>query len=648
MKTIVIRSITLLNFKGVRNLTAELDFETNVFGANGTGKTTVFDAFTWLLFGKDSRDRKDFNIKTLDANNQPIEKIPHEVSAVLDIDGEEITLKKCYSESWKRTRGSQEAKFSGHTLECFYNDVPCSVTEYSKKISEICDEQVFKLITSPTYFVNQKKDFQRNMLLQLAGGITDALVIDANPELTDVVACLSGKTIDELKREVQAKKRKIKEGIENIPARIDERKRDMPEELDWSILERDISSSEEKITAIQMQIKDRTQAYNKLNNERQEVLHKLSQTRADISKREADLKDNLLSEYYNKIRTHEKSVSDVSRLENERRFAAVSLPRLKTEIEELNRKRESLIEEWHSIKAEIFIMNEEELCCPVCHRPLEAEDIESKRNQMLADFNNEISRRLEANKTRGIECKTAIEMKQKELAATEDTIFKYDEQIACLKASPTYNETPQEPYIQPFIEADEQLVKLRKEEQALSAVLEGPIAAPDTDGLLEELKQEQDSIKANQIFLEDRKKIAESNRRIAELEKELSESQAEYAELEGLEFRIQEFSKAKMDMLEQRINGMFSVVRFKMFEQQINGGEVETCEAMVDGVPYSDLNNAMKCNAGIDIINAFCRSYGISAPIFIDNRESISELLPTKSQIINLIVDKNCKTLKIY
>ena len=648
MKTIAIRQITLLNFKGIRNLTVDFDeFETNIFGANGTGKTTVFDAFSWLLFGKDSKDRKDFNIKTLDKDNKPIERIPHEVTACITVNGEDINLKKCYSESWKRTRGSQEEKFSGHTLECYYNDVPCSVSEYTKKINEICTEEVFKLITSPTYFVKQKKEFQRNMLLQLVGDVTNESLVAYNKDFTEVVNLLAGKTIDELKREIAARKRKIKEGIEGIPARIDERKRDMPEELDWSILERDIAISEEKVTKIQEKIKDYTTAYNEQTKAQQEVARNLSRVRSSITQREYALKDSLLADYNNKIREHENSLVKLSQLENNRKIAELSLPRLTVELSDLNKTRESLIEKWHEIKAEKFIIDDNELCCPVCHRPLEADDMELKKEQMLAEFNANIAKKIENNKAKGLETKSAIEVKEKEIKSVNDTLFRYDEQIAALKASSVYNEIPDEPNIKPLLDADPELLKFKKEEESLQAQLSKSIEAPDTSSLFDELRKEQDLIKTNQIFLEDRKKISENNKRIAELEKELSESQAQYAELEGTEFKIMQFSKAKMDLLESKIGKLFSIVKFKMFEQQINGGEVETCEAMVDGVPYSDLNRAMKCNAGLDIINAFVRIYGIKAPIFIDNRESVSDILDVASQVINLFVDKNCKTLKI-
>ena len=393
MKSIVIKRLSLLNFKGIRNLTVDFDeYETSVFGANGTGKTTLFDAFTWVLFGKDSTDRKEFNIKTLDKDNRAIERIPHEVTACIEVNGEEINLKKCYSEVWKRTRGSAEEKFSGHSVECFYNDVPCSIGEYTKKIADICDEQVFKLITSPQYFVSQKKEFQRNMLLNLIGGnVSDEMLIGYNPDFAGIVKMLSGKTIDELKREVAAKKKKIKEGIDGIPARIDERKRNMPEVLDWAILERDIKKSEDRITELQEQIKDRTMSYNEANKQHQEIAKQLAQTRSKITKREFELKESLLSDYNSKVREYENCLVRVSQLENERNLQDIKLPRLTIELEGLQKKRESLLEEWSKIKAEKLEFNEDEFCCPVCHRPFEAEDIEAKKEQMLADFNADIA-----------------------------------------------------------------------------------------------------------------------------------------------------------------------------------------------------------------------------------------------------------------
>lgn len=648
MKSIVIRQLTLLNFKGIRNLTVDFDLsETNIFGYNGTGKTTIFDAFTWLLFGKDSKDRKDFNIKTLDANNQPIERIPHEVTACIEVNGEEINLKKCYNEVWTKKRGSAVETFNGHSVECFYNDVPCSVTEYAKKIAELCDEQVFKLITNPLYFTAQKKDYQRTMLFRLAGDVTNDDVLERYPEFADLVAMLSGKTLEELKREVHSKKRKIKDGIDNIPARIDERKRDMPETQDWGKLEAEIVELERHLAEIDGQIADRSKSYNELTKQKQEIARQLSKVKSDITAREYDLKDKLLAEYNQGKRENENAVQRVATLNNERRYKTISLQRAEKELADYQAERAVLLEEWRNIKSETLEIDDDTFCCPTCKRQLDESDIEAKKEQLSAEFYATNSRKLERNKSKGMEVKAAIEAKEAEIASINNDIFNIDNEIAQIAASKAYNTVPAMPDIATAINADKTIIELRNKATDLQNQLDQEITLPATNDLTERKHIIEDNIRANKVWLADRERIVANNKRISELEKEYTESQSQLAELEGVEYNIQQFSKARIEQVESRINGMFNLVKFKMFEQQINGGEIETCEATVNGVPFSDLNDAMKINAGLDIINAISRANGIVAPIFIDNRESVCEIVSGLAQIVNLIVDANCKTLKI-
>lgn len=649
MKEIIILRLTLLNFKGIRSLTVDFDeHETNIYGANAAGKTTVFDAFRWVLFGKDCNDRKDFNIKTIGADGKPIERLPHEVTADLVVDGEQITLKKCYVEKWTKKRGSAVETFSGHAVECYYNDVPCSVKEYEAKVSEICDEQVFKLITNPLFFTSQKKDFQRGMLINLAGDVTKQELVDENPEFSELVGMLSGKTVEELKREVASKKRKIKDGIDNIPARIDERKRDMPEVLDWSAIETNIKVHEYEITQLDAQIADRSKAFNEITKHKQEVAKQLSEVKSSITARQFELKDKLLADYNESRRAHDTAVQRATTLCNERRVKGLAQPRLEKELASLKEKREGLIAEWRNIKAMTFAEpDRNEFVCPTCKRPLEADDVDAKIEELRTAFNADKSKRLESNKTLGIETKNAIEAKEAEIKAINDGCFKLDNEIAEIENSASYKTEPTEPNIEPMIEADSTLQELKAKVANLQTELDKEVSAPDTSDLQELKSKHQEAINADKVKLHNRETIANSNKRIKELEDEYKTSQDELARLEGIEFTIQQFCKARIEHVESRINGMFKLVRFKMYEQQINGGEIETCEATVNGVPFSDLNNAMKINAGLDIINAICAANGIIAPIFIDNRESVSDIVSTQSQIVNLIVDANCKTLKI-
>lgn len=172
-----------------------------------------------------------------------------------------------------------------------------------------------------------------------------------------------------------------------------------------------------------------------------------------------------------------------------------------------------------------------------------------------------------------------------------------------------------------------------------------PITAPvgdeNREELLEAKRMLQEAIETLQDTLAGEKVKANSEKRVGELETTLRTLSEELAELEGMEFVIAAFTKAKIEAVENKINSLFTMVRFKMYEQQINGGEVEKCEAMIDGVPYSSANNASRINAGLDIINAICKFEGITAPIFVDNAESINALIPSQSQIIRLVVTED-------
>ena len=182
-------SLTLQNFKGIKGFILDADGQnSNVFGNNGTGKSTLFDAFTWLLFGKNSRDEKDFGIKTLDANGNVIPRIEHRVSAVIEHNGQKLQLTRTYKERWRKQRGAAEAVMVGNTTEYAYGPVgaatPINASEYARVINNLIDEKIFKLITDPLYF-NERLSWQerRQLLMQICGDITDEDIVKSNAEL---------------------------------------------------------------------------------------------------------------------------------------------------------------------------------------------------------------------------------------------------------------------------------------------------------------------------------------------------------------------------------------------------------------------------------------------------------------------------------
>lgn len=639
-KRIVITRMDFLNFKGIRDLTVDFDSDlTSIYADNGLGKTSIFDGFTWVLFGKDSKDRKNFGIKTYDENGKTIPRIPHEVTVTLLVNGEEVTLCRRYNEKWTKKRGSAEEVFDGHEEERLYNGVPCSVKEYNDKIATICSEDVFKFITNPLHFTKQKAEVQRQMLIQMAGGVSDTEIAQGNADFENLLSKLTGKNLEEYKREIQAKKRRIKNELDMIPSRIDERKRDMPEAEDWTAIESELESKKTQLANIERQLLDASQAAKEANKRRAELIRKQGDIYASKSELKFKIKEEHLAEYRKQQSARNEIISKIN--SEERAIAS-----LQTEIQGYDRQlvnltdaRNRLVAEWRSINAEQLTFNEDEFICPTCKRRFDVDEIESRQQEISDTFNRNKAQRLERNKQQGLEVKAKREAVEQAKAQAEVNIASKRAWIDAQKSSSLYLNELVEPETESVISADKRYIDLCNQETELKNQIENEtVTESDTSELMEGKVTLQSSIDELKKMLAKKETIERNNQRIAELETMMRKQSQEVAELEGIEFTIASFSKARIEAVERKINGMFHIVKFKMFDTQINGGEVETCEATVNGVPFSDLNDAGRINAGLDIINAICGSNGVYAPIFIDNAESVNELLPTQSQKIRLVV----------
>lgn len=642
MRSIIIKEIHFVNFKGFRNMTIEFNEDiTTICGRNGSGKTSIFDGFTWLLFGKDSQDRKAFNIKTLDENGKAIPKLPHEVSAIIIVDGETIELCRRFNEKWVKRRGQIEEEFTGHEEERLYNNVPMSLKEWNEKISNICSEQVFKFITNPKYFVSQKPDVQRAMLFRMAGELSDADIAAGNDDFAALLVSITGKTMEEYKKEIQAKKRRIKAEIEAIPERIDERKRDISalSEYDYPAIEASIKDKQDKVAKIEAEMLDLSKKNEAISQKRSEAIKELGQLKERKLRLEYEIKEKVTADYRAAISKKNDIQSKISDLERNIQSLSNRRDGLKRTIEECTSYREKLIAEWKSINASAITFNENDFVCPTCKRPLDIDDIEKKQQEMTENFNLAKSSRLAENNRKGQENKKKMQEAEAAIISIDSEIKKASEDIEKLKSAEEYAINLVEPNAYPVIEGNTEYKKLSEEISAKEKALEGSSTNNvDTSSQKQELsllKSEIDSLKRT---LANRETINRNTQRIGELEAQYKEGAQELADLERIEFTMAAFNKARIEAIDKRINGMFSLVKFKMYEQQINGGEIETCEAVVNGIPYSGQNNAMQINMGIDIINAICKFEGITAPIFIDNAESVNEFIPSQSQVIKLVV----------
>lgn len=646
MKEVILKKLTLRNFKGVRNLDVSFDQETTISGENGTGKTTVFDAFVWLLFGKDSTGKSDsgvssFNIKTLDENGKPILKLEHEVTAALSVNGNEVTLKRIYLEKWEKPRGTSQEILKNHYTDYYLNGVKLATKkEYEAEVSAIIPEDVFKMITNPFYFNTRSAAEQKAMLMDMAGDVTDEDVQSLKPEYSELLKQISGKSLEMFKKEIAAKKKAIKDELEQIPARIDTANQLMPEPEQWDKLESELKSKRAKVTEIENQITDKSKVVEAEYKRKSEIQRTIGDKRMERTKLENNIRAQATSDN-NNARTSINEISfKIQSLQRDIENKKGNITTISSQIANIDTELETLRGHYRTISAEQLQYPEGAFECPTCKRPLEADDIEAKQAELLANFNETKSRRLQSNKNEGMEKsskKNELQNKKESLLAE---ISELENQVTTLTGQKQYQEDniPSAQDADALIQANGEWIRLGNEISELENQLSVESKPVDTSDLRNSKMELETSIQEINKRLTKRDAIERSEKLIKDLEESRTSNNLALADLERMEFIALDFQKAKDNELMKRINGMFSLVSFSFVDEQLNGGEKLTCVCTVNGTPYPDVNNAGKFNAGIDIINAICRNKGVTAPIFIDNREGVNELLPTASQIINLVV----------
>lgn len=651
MKKVVLRSITLRNFRGEKERTTNFnDVETTIMGDNGLGKSRHFDAFVWLLFGKDTKDRKDFNIKTL-VDGKPLEKVNTEVSCLLDVDGETINLRRVYAEKWVKPRGQVEERFDGHEHELYWNDVPLKVGEYQTRINSIINDSVFKMITNPLFFANMKWQDQREQLFQLAGTITDHEIAAQKPEYAALMDKITGKSLVDFKREISARKKKLKDELDTIQPRIDQTHKLMPENVDFAALEVEIESLENQIKNVDEAIADKTKAIrqqyesvqvkqgeiNKLKQKRQQVLHEAQTAAKESAFEENANRRNLESN----IKLLE---SEISSLERSIQSSERELKGLNERIEQKEKEVVAKRQEWNDENAFEYKGDD---TCHECGQLLP----EERRENARKSFSESKQKKLIQIREKGLGINTEIEQMNKDAADVKKTLessrnelkSKQDD-LGSLKTNLSEIQPIDESEVKPA-ELPE-YVELSSKISELEATIDDGTKEIDTTELQNRKKDVSAKLDSAKGELKNRDLITKYQGEIKELDAKGKQLAQQIADVEREEYTIQNFTKAKIDECERRINGLFTMVTFKLFEYTIDGNESETCIPLVNGVPFGAANTAGQVNAGLDIINALIKFHGVSAPIFIDGRESVNRLIHTESQIINLVVSHD-KTLII-
>ncbi|AGK52004.1 AAA family ATPase [Bacillus sp. 1NLA3E] len=649
VKQLRLLSLELNKFKGVPSFLLDARGENaKVYGDNATGKTTLFDAFMWLLFDKDSQNKKDFSIKTL-VDGKEVHMMQHEVEGVFLLNGRKLTLKKVFAEKWTKKRGSITQEFTGHTTDYFVDGVPSKLKEYKTLVDSIVNENIFKLLTSPSYFNEQVKwQDKRKTLLEICGDISDEEVIASESSLSKLPAILQGKSIENHRKIIAARRTEINKEIEKIPVRIDEIKRNLPEldGLDKSELETGINQMNDEIDGKMTQIISIKNG--NAITERQKAIQEIEMELLNIKRdHDSDSKDLV---YQKKARIQEEQSnisllkSKLNQVKNNKRYNDENIKNIENQLVQLR-------QEWTEVNNQEF-SHADKCECPACGQSLPEQQVQEARDKALAQFNLSKAKKLEGISEKG---KQGSERKQEFIQNNEKLTVEYDKLNGQISDKQTALEKLQEQLNQlegNIIDINENPVYVAKLKEKSQINAEISDLRSMSDQAIQDIQSEIISLKLKREELQkDAGKFAladQSNNRIEELKQQERKLSAEFEKLEQELYLTEEFIRTKVNLLESKINSRFKYARFNLFKTNINGGLEEVCETAFNGVPYSSgLNNAAKINIGLDIINTLSEHYGFTAPIFIDNSEAVTKLIDTKSQTISLVVSEADKVLRV-
>lgn len=670
-----IRSLHMENFKGVKSLDVNFSNKTSIKGQNAAGKTTIFDAFTWLLFNKNSAGEEKFNIRSLDKDGKRIDNVEIKVVGVIDVDGKEVELSKVQKQNWVKKRGTDTVTLQGNVNSFEIDGYPKSEADFKDYVSGLAQsEDMFKMLTNPQYFSSLKWKDQRDILMKLVAEVSDVELAQTDAKYAPL--------IDELEKapstdDIRAKFSKALSGWKKkqaeIPVRIDEAEKS---KIDVDVAEQELAKADltRRIAECDKKIENAGSTLGDLRS-------KEMQLQFDMS----GIMQTMSGELFTKRRKLDDTIFDAGKkvddLSNQIKIAENQIKLNERDIANADAERKDLGVKYNAEKAKAFdetpyqfdeskwVFDDSTTVCSLCGQKLPEDKIEQIKADFearkakakedsfrkLADakrnFIEQTNSNMENIKSKGFEQKRIIEdltKKNAELQQSIESLEKQEQETLAKKEelSKQLSQLPEEAdYSQ-----NEEYAKLKAEHDEVLAKIE-KLESEGADSVVDELKAEKSDLQAqlnevNAIIAKASMNV-EIDERIAQLQAEQKEIGQKVADQEQMLYLLEEFIRFKLDKISESINSHFKLVNFILFKEQLNGGMVDTCECEYKGVPYSALNTAARIQCGLDIIRTLSNLYGIYCPVFIDNRESCTEIPEMDCQTISLYVDENCKELKI-
>lgn len=676
----ILKSLHLENFKGIRILDVKFSNKTKVKGQNAAGKTTIFDAFTWLLFNKNSVGEEKFNVRPLDKDGNRIDNVEIKAVAILDVDGKEVELSKVQKQNWVKKRGTNTVTLQGNVNSFEIDGYPKSEADFKAYVSGLAQsEDMFKMLSNPQYFSSLKWKDQRDILMKLTAEVSD---VELAKEMFDENAYAES-LIEELEKapstdDIRAKFSKAlsewKKKQAEIPVRIDEAEKS---KVDVDVAEQELVKADltRRIADLDSKIENSGSALSELRGKEMQLQFDMSGIMQTMNRENAVKRRDIDDAIFNIDRKIDDLHQQIQIAENqiklnEKSVADVDVERKTLGAKYNTEKAKAFDETPYQFDESKWVFDESTTVCSLCGQKLPDDkieqikaDFEARKEKAkedsfrkLADakrnFIEQTNSNMENIKSKGFEQKRIIEdltKKNAELQQSIESLEKQEQETLERKEelSKQLSQLPEEAdYSQ-----NEEYAKLKAEHDEVLAKIE-KLESEGADSVVDELKAEKSNLQAqfnevNAIIAKASMNV-EIDERITQLQAEQKEIGQKVADQEQMLYLLEEFIRFKLDKISDSINSHFKTVNFKLFEMQLNGGMKDCCECTVNGVPYSTLNSGHRIVAGLDIIRSLSEMYGVSCPIFVDNAESLNEFnVPDMDAQLILLTVSEDKQLKV-
>ena len=632
----ILNKLKIENFKGITRLDIIFsELHSEITGSNGTGKSTIYDAYIWLLFDKNAAGEKDFSIKPRQETGEEKHYQNIRVWGEFELDGKILQLEKIYTEIWTKKRGSEVQEYSGNTTEYYINAVPKKAGEYKSYIASLINEEKFKMITSAKYF-NESMSWQerRKLLFEMANENTETDILNQYNSSSDnnIIGAIQGLAPEDALKMYQSQINKLNADLDKIPVRIDEASRMSynTETIDESKTKSDINDIQELINNIDRQIVEKRN----FQSETDTKIREISRLKVKITEREFELnsadiqKDVKMSRLRNAAETCENFIknSENNTGDNNRVIANAE-----TELDNLRKQ--------YSNEADKpLYIDENALVCITCGQDLPADMKAAGLDKLKADFESDKTKKLADIKRRADFLKSNIDIAKK--AIEKNNIFVEEQRAEIKKANEEISHLHKEKSEPVKVESDSIIINLKADIEKRQSEMDN-IPAETADTLIKEKSALMSELTRLNEALGRNEKIKESRERVDELKSNEKDLAQQLLDIRHKLHIVEDYIKFKCEHIAGSINKLFVNAKFKLFDDLINGGISETCECLIDGVPYDDANNGAKINTGLEIADVLSGHFNFNAPIFIDNAESVDELYETDSQTIKLSVSKS-------